>query len=467
MDYPKIAPSEPLTLNEPDPPEYSRWHQYIALLGDSGIPEATRVYYCRHVEDFLRKTDHTPLSEMSAEAVETYLREFSRRPRLQDWQFAQCVHALRLLLLDFAQCDAGKTVDWAYWNDAFVERSDRDRDVAEAMSVDQSANEAARRIGLMGHDDILQTLVTRIRARNYSIRTEQAYTDWSAKYLAFCDASGVSPAPESVKAYLEYLAVGRRVSPATQSLALNALAFLFQNVLGQELGDLQFRRARAKKKLPVVLTRDEMAALMDRLDGVSELMAGLMYGAGLRLMECVRLRVMDVDFARGHICVREAKGRKDRIVPLPQRYESTLRKHLQLRKREHDLDLKEGFGNTYIPEALARKYPNAVGDWKWQYVFASSRISADPRSGERRRHHLHESTLQKAIGTAAKDAEINKRVNSHALRHSFATHLLEAGYDIRTVQELLGHADVSTTMIYTHVLNRPGAKGVQSPADFP
>jgi integron integrase len=183
-------------------------------------------------------------------------------------------------------------------------------------------------------------------------------------------------------------------------------------------------------------------------------------------MECVRLRVKDVDFSYGQVHVRDGKGGKDRIVPMPKRYESELRAHMAWRKREHAADLAGGVGETWLPEALLRKYPNAAFDWKWQYVFAASRISRDPRTGKERRHHLHETSVQKAIATAAKKAEIPKRVNSHALRHSFATHLLEAGYDIRTVQELLGHADVSTTMIYTHVLNRPGARAVQSPADF-
>jgi len=200
------------------------------------------------------------------------------------------------------------------------------------------------------------------------------------------------------------------------------------------------------------------------MDDVYELMAGLMYVTGMRLMECVRLRVMDVDFGNQQIMVRDGKGKKDRVVPLPVRYSEPLRSQLELRKRLHLQDVALGQGEAWLPPSLARRFSNAAGEWKWQYVFASSRLARDPRGGSIRRHHLHETSLQKAIGASARRANISKRVNSHALRHSFATHLLESGYDIRTVQELLGHADVSTTMIYTHVLNRPGVT-VTSPAD--
>jgi integron integrase len=207
-----------------------------------------------------------------------------------------------------------------------------------------------------------------------------------------------------------------------------------------------------------------VVALLGQLDGVQHLMAALLYGTGMRLMECARLRVQDVDFGYGQILVRNAKGGKDRVVPLPERMVEPLRDHLERVKSGHDADLADGRGEVYLPEALARKYPNAARDWRWQYVFPSGRLSTDPRSGAVRRHHLHENALQKAVNRAAQSAGINKRVGTHTLRHSFATHVLQAGYDIRTVQELLGHADVSTTMIYTHVLNR-GGKGVRSPLD--
>jgi integron integrase len=272
--------------------------------------------------------------------------------------------------------------------------------------------------------------------------------------------------PQEVLAFLEYLALGRKVAASTQNLALNALVFLFDQVLKKPLGDLgDFARAKRPRRLPVVLTRQEVELLLSTLSGIHQLKAGLLYGSGLRLMECLRLRVQDVDFGYRQIVVRNAKGGKDRIVPLPQRFSDPLNLHLEQRKTLHQDDLEKGFGEVYLPDALSRKYPNAAREWAWQYVFHSSKLSVDPRSGETRRHHAHESGLQKAVKKAARQVGIPKRVSCHCLRHSFATHLLEAGYDIRMVQELLGHADVSTTMIYTHVLNTPGVS-VRSPADL-
>jgi integron integrase len=272
--------------------------------------------------------------------------------------------------------------------------------------------------------------------------------------------------PEVV-AFLEYLAVGRGVSASTQNQALNALVFLYAQVLRQPLGTVgEFVRAKRPRRLPVVLSRPEVKRLLDALDHTTfALMTGLLYGSGLRLMECVRLRVHDVDFDYHHIVVRDAKGQKDRVVPLPERYREALQDHLGDVKRLHEEDKQRGLGQVYLPEALARKYPHAAQEWGWQYVFPSGRLSVDPRSGTTRRHHIHENGLQKSVKKAAQSAGITKKVNCHALRHSFATHLLEAGYDIRTVQELLGHADVSTTMIYTHVLNKPGVS-VRSPVDM-
>ncbi len=262
------------------------------------------------------------------------------------------------------------------------------------------------------------------------------------------------------------LAVRRNVSASTQSLALTSLVFFFSEVVGRPLGDMGFARAKRPRRLPVVLTKNEVRQLLSQMTGVYALMAGLMYGTGMRLMECVRLRVKDIDFDYGTITVRDGKGSKDRIVPLPKRYEAELKSHLETIKSLHASDVAQGHGEVYLPNALAVKYPNAAREWGWQYVFPASRLSVDPRTGAVRRHHLHETSLQKAIKQAAKKSAIAKQVNSHALRHSFATHLLEAGSDIRTVQELLGHADVSTTMIYTHVMNRPGLPPVESPADL-
>jgi integron integrase len=307
---------------------------------------------------------------------------------------------------------------------------------------------------------------TEIRLRQYSIRTEKSYLDWVARFLAFHRfRDPMTLGGEAVKAYLEYLVERRNVAASTQNQALNALVFLYEHVLQQPVGELgQFLRAKKPKRLPTVLTRSEVERLLKHMDGVPKLMAGLLYGSGLRLMECARLRVKDVDFERRQIMVRQGKGRKDRLTMLAERFADRLQEHLEVVRERHILDLANGFGEVYIDSALARKVPSAGRQWVWQYVFPASQLATDPRGGVMRRHHLHESVLQKAVKLAARQAGIAKYVTCHTLRHSFATHLLESGSDIRTVQELLGHSNVNTTMIYTHVLNRPGMV-VKSPVD--
>ena len=268
-----------------------------------------------------------------------------------------------------------------------------------------------------------------------------------------------------MEAFLTNLAVAGKVSASTQNQAKSALLFLYREVFGQTLPWLDnVTQARAPKRLPVVLTVKEVQAVLAEMTGTYKLIAGLLYGAGLRLMEAVRLRVKDVEFTRGEIIVREGKGFKDRVTMLPQSVAQPLRLHLAKVKALHDEDLSHGHGDVYLPFALDKKYPNAGKDWSWQYVFPSMNLSVDPRSGKTRRHHLDEKGVQRAMKQAVATANIAKPATPHTLRHSFATHLLESGYDIRTVQELLGHSDVSTTMIYTHVLNK-GGRGVTSPLD--
>ena len=270
----------------------------------------------------------------------------------------------------------------------------------------------------------------------------------------------------AVKEYLEYLATVREAAASTQNQALNALVFFYAHALKKPFGDMGgFVKAKRPQRLPEVMTRDEVEALLGQMHGVSALMAGLMYRGGLRLMECVRLRVKDIDFSRHQIMVRDGKGQKDRVTMLPERFVPPLKEHLARVKAIYEEDRSRGVPGVYMWPALARKYPKAATEWRWQYVFPAKGLSVDPRSATVRRHHISESVAQKAVKEAAFRAGISRRVSCHTLRHSFAPHLLEARYDIRTVQELLGHANVSTTMIYTHVLNRPGLS-VQSPADF-
>ena len=305
-----------------------------------------------------------------------------------------------------------------------------------------------------------------VRKKHYSIRTEQAYVSWIRKYILFHRKRHPKDMGEKeISQYLSYLASDQRVASSTQNQALNAIVFLYKHVLRIELGDFgNMERAKRPERLPTVMTKTEVGRVLAAMSGIYGLMAKLIYGSGLRLMECVRLRVKDIEFERNQVIVRDGKGMKDRSTMLPEQLKPFLLEHLGWVKTMHEQDLQEGLGEVYLPFALERKYPKAGREWGWQYVFPSERISKDPRSGKMRRHHISESGLQRAVHKAARSAGLAKPISPHTFRHSFATHLLEAGYDIRTVQELLGHKDVSTTMIYTHVLNK-GGMGVQSPLD--
>ena len=303
-----------------------------------------------------------------------------------------------------------------------------------------------------------------IRVRHYSIRTEQAYLDWTRRFILFHGKRHPRDMGErEVAAFLTHLAVERRVAAATQKQALNALVFLYKRVLERPLGDIEgVAPASRPPKLPVVLTTDEIGRVLASLSGVYWLIACLQYGSGLRLMESVRLRVKDLDFEHRAVVVRGGKGNKDRVVTLPDELVEPLRRQLAHRRNLFEQDLSAGVGSVYLPHALARKYPNAAHEWGWQYVFPADHVSTDPRSGARRRHHVGETAVQKAVRRALRKAGIERPASCHTLRHSFATHLLERGADIRTVQEQLGHADVRTTQIYTHVIER-GGRGVRSP----
>ncbi|MCH8292256.1 integron integrase [Candidatus Poribacteria bacterium] len=305
-----------------------------------------------------------------------------------------------------------------------------------------------------------------IRLKHYSIRTEEVYVNWIRRYIFFHNIRHPKEmGAREIEEFLTHLAVNENVAASTQNQAFSALLFLYREVLKIQLDDLiDAVRAKKPQRLPTVLTKEEVHRILNAVDGPYQLMVRLLYGCGLRLLECVRLRIKDIDFGYNQILVRDGKGRKDRVTVLPESLKAPLQEHLKQVKIMHDKDLANGNGRVYLPFALERKYPNANQEWGWQYVFPSKFPSNDPRTGKTRRHHIHESSLQRAVKKAVNLARINKPVNCHTFRHSFATHLLEDGYDIRTVQELLGHKDVSTTMIYTHVLNR-GGMAVRSPLD--
>ncbi len=304
-----------------------------------------------------------------------------------------------------------------------------------------------------------------IRMKHYSVRTENAYVYWIRRFILYHEKRHPAEMGErEIEMFLAHLALKENVAASTQNQALSSLLFLYRQVLKQEVMDVNVVWAQKPKRLPTVLTHEEVQCVLACLSGVHQLVGKLLYGSGLRLLECLRLRVKDLDFAQGVVFVRDAKGNKDRVTVLPQSLSPALQEHLLGVQQQHARDLQRGYGSVYLPQALARKYPHANRQWIWQYVFPAGRISIDPRSGGKRRHHLHSSSVQKAVKRAAATAVVNKHVTPHTFRHSFATQLLQNGYDIRTVQELLGHKHVQTTMIYTHVLNKGGV-AVRSPLD--
>ena len=457
------------------------WERFIARARKDGINDSAVRWYVHHAERYLKAVSGKRLAGHSPQDVTEDLEGVGRQGRIPDWQFARIVDAVRILL-STAGAAVANEVDWGWWRhsaqsleaqhptiarEAVPGPSPSAASVSGARFKDKRNAPSALDQARAQHAALLERLIAEIRRRRYSIRTEQAYESWVCRFILFCgNRDPAQTGADRIVAFLEDLAVRGQVSASTQSQALNALVFLYKQVLGQTLEELgAFTRAKRPQRLPVVLTRDEIDRLLGQLDGTAHTMAALLYGTGMRLMECVRLRVQDIDFDYHQIVVRDGKGQKDRVVPLPQRLEQPLREQLELTHGLHAQDLEQGFGEVFLPDALARKWPNAPREWIWQYVFPSGRLSVDPRSGKTRRHHIHENGLQKSVKSAAQRAGITKKVNCHCLRHSFATHLLESGYDIRTVQELLGHADVSTTMIYTHVLNR-GGQGVRSPLDI-
>lgn len=432
------------------------WEKYSATVLTQGVPKAKSTWYVKWAYRFAVFFDGIPLEVRTADHIKSFLINLRRELKAEKWQVAQASDALRILYQNYFN------TMWAQdWQEATYVSEDAPgkgtisfRDEVRSKEIDAV------------HKDVFGRFRTEMRRRHYSIRTEKSYEDWIRRFLIFHDLKmPLDLGADSVKAYLEYLAEKRQVTASTQSQALNAIVFLYNQVLNKPFGEIgDFARAKRPKRLPVVLTRDEVTRLLAELTGTPGLIAGLLYGSGLRIMECVRLRVKDIDFAQNQIIVREGKGQKDRITMLPKRFHEALKKQLEFVRNLHNEDIAKGHGEVYLWASIERKYKSAAKEWIWQYVFPSDRLSVDPLTMKVRRHHVHENGVQRAVKNAVLKAGLTKRVSCHTLRHSFATHLLEGGYDIRTVQELLGHADVSTTMIYTHVLNTPGL-AVRSPVD--
>jgi len=449
------------------------WEKYIDKSRLYTSKDIVFRYYVLRAEHYIKSHEGLRLAQHKASHVRDYLETIGRKERLLDYQFQQAVTSLNILFYDILKLDWASSFPWDDWISSSVSLPSHHPTVIESTpsyegkAKDSQANHMISEIKSL-FPDLFNRLTTIIRTRHYSIRTEQAYIAWVVRYIIFHDRTD----PESLTSndiinYLEYLVVKRDVSASTQAQALNALMFLYRHVYKMPMEDIgDFVRAKKPRRLPVVLSITEVKLLLSNIShDTHRLMSSLMYGCGLRLMECTRLRVQDIDFDYKQILIRNGKGKKDRVVPLPEKVVVKLKEQITRVRGMHSRDLEAGMGKVYMPVALTRKYPNASKELSWQYVFPAIKHSIDPRSGEVRRHHIHESNIQKSIKRASRQAGINKRVSSHVLRHSFATHLLSSGYDIRTVQELLGHADVSTTMIYTHVLNKPGIS-VNSPLDM-
>jgi integron integrase len=436
------------------------WAWYGAVLREAGVQEGVTVWYQRHCERFIRFVRPKRLREVNPEEVTRFLAKLWRGGDWEPWQVRQAEAALRVLLQRLVRLPWAET--WAVMAPEMPEADDPRLGYRKERRI-RGPEIAALREEFRAP---LDRMTRALRYRHYAYRTEETYTGWAERYLGFCRAKSLAvPTATSVRAFLEGLALEQQVTASTQNQALNALVFFFREGLGQPLGELgEFEYARTPRKLPVVLRPEEVNRLLGAMKEPYRLMAELLYGAGLRLMECVRLRVQEVELAEGRILVRDGKGAKDRVTVLPESVRERLRAHLEAVRRTHETDLAQGHGEVYLPGALERKYPGASREWGWQYVFPAERLSVDPRSGKVRRHHVDETRLQQAVKGGLRAAGIAKPASCHSLRHSFATALLEGGYDIRTVQELLGHKDVSTTQIYTHVMRKPGL-GVRSPLD--
>jgi integron integrase len=437
------------------------WDSYRQAAIASGVPAKNAEGYLKWAEKFAVATKGKPIRERSVADIRKFLFELSIQRSIHSWQVHQAEEALVFLYEGFLKLDLGLNtvrplVPWPGISNPSLKAPQQFKDRALSKT-----EEKAR------YGELYSRFRSAMRVRHYSIRTERAYAQWIGRLLSFYkDKPAESIDTDDIQSYLNYLAEERKVAASTQNQALNAIVFFFKEVLKRDPGDFSdFVRAKQPLHVPEVLTRSEVERLLDAMSGVNQLMAGLLYGAGLRLMECIRLRVKDIDFDAGRLTIRDGKGRKDRITMLPERFQHLLKQQLEQAQDLYESDLKKNVAGAYVWPGLNRKYPNAAKEWIWQYVFSSSRLSVDPRSHTTRRHHVHASSLQKAVKNAAARAGLSKRVTCHTLRHSFATHLLENGCDIRTVQELMGHSNVATTMIYTHVLNRPGLS-VKSPADY-
>jgi len=445
-----------------------RWARFSQGLLARGFIAGKHDFFRNWVRKFIGFVKPRKWDQARRDDVEQFLDLLVREGKA-GWQVAQASEALELFFREVAPMDWARH-DWPGTPSTLELPRGRPAELPRPpiSSVCPSRFEGRSDSGSLEvrWEGFLGEVAQRLRAERYAYRTEQSYLDWVRRFLLFVRPKERSDLNQAAaEEYLAYLSLERRVAASTQNQAFNAILFLFRQVLGVEMGSLEeIPRAQTSRRVPVVLGRGEVTRLFAEMRGTGLLMAKLMYGSGLRVMECVRLRVKDIDFANSNVVVREGKGGKDRLVPLPVSLVADVEAHLKAVRGLWERDRAMGAEGVFLPDALSMKYPSAGKEWGWFWVFPSDAESRDPRSGLMRRHHLHEGGIQQLVKRAALRAALVKPVSPHTLRHSFATHLLENGHDIRTVQELLGHADVSTTMIYTHVLNRPGV-AVRSPLD--
>jgi integron integrase len=454
--------------NQPVSPAREKFIRSIAALP---IKPAARDHYVRWAESWTKARGH-----QSPGRTHAYFDALGRSSSIADWQFRQAVDAARILACDILTIPWASSFDWQALSDqARSLKHDHRTHAREAIRV--TAGPPSSTMPSLGpsadadeeHRLLIDALRREIRLKNMAVATEETYVYWNRRFIRFSfqmlKRSPRAIGPPAITAYLDFLALRRNVAPATQKQALNAMAFLMKNVLGVTEFTLDhITPACGQRRPPVVMTREEVRSVFARLEDPWKLIAQIMYGSGLRLMEAMRLRVKDLDFGQGTITIHDGKGGRHRVVTLPAALEERLKKHLTTQRGKHLQDLAVGAGDAHMPESLQRKWPNASREWCWQYLFPSATLCPHPRTGKIARYHLHDDSMARQIRDAARKAAISKRITSHTLRHSFATHLLESGTDIRTVQSLLGHADVSTTMIYLHVMKRPGA-GAPSPLD--
>ena len=444
---------------------------FARLILQRNVPERARPFFVR----WAAKWSEAVAATDTPQATMAFFEDLGRLPNLEAWQFRQAVRAIAWYARDILHLPWAATVDWRGLADAARPLEADHRTIGRESIHVQAKPTAPASSGPLPDPEsevarICEEVRRAARLGGLAYETEKTYVHWNARFTRFCHAK-LGQAPQdaglpAITAYLDFLALERQVSAATQKQALNAMVFMTRQVFG--VAEFKLDNAvqgKISRHPPTVLTREEVHRVLSHLENPWKLCAQLMYGCGLRLMESLRLRVKDIDFGQGTITVHDGKGAKHRVVTLPRALECTLKEHLAKAKESHANDLAGGFGEAHIPESLSRKYPNAPRQWPWQWVFPSSLLCAHPRTGKIARYHLHDASMQRQFKESVGKACLAKRATCHTLRHSFATHLLEGGIDIRTVQDLLGHSDVSTTMIYLHVMKRPGAGG-PSPLDM-